>query len=394
MVAAEDAAPDVSLDVPGNIEVDSILTLHADADDDVAVSEVQFYLDGAILGTRKTPPYEMAIAATEQMANRSLKVGVIAVDSVGQSSALVEKNVSVQAQVDRTVPELTWESPIELQRIVEGAPLRIQLVREIDIDDTNRTDGIRYINFFIDGAKAGSAYFPRLEERELPTPTGTSRKVWFEIWRLDTKVNDFIATNETSFAVHGEIYAANGGQGSTAARLIRIIRNQPPTIKMLSPTSGDIISVGQQLPIQVEFSDDTLALGSVVELLVNGDSAEIYQFKDTEKQYNNAIEALSSSKLFTLPIIEEQLGQTLKLQARVTDFHGEISLSELIRLPVKEDQPPSVALSHPTEGMSLVAGQVFELRANANDDINVSRVDFYIDDRLVGTDASAPYAFT
>lgn len=394
-IVARDAIPDLSMSAPAQAEVGSDVVVSAIANDDVAVREVRFFLDGSVLGVRKAPPYDMTFAVSELMANNNLVVGVVAIDSAGQSSPLIEKNIAIKAKIDRVVPELQWEMPDELHRVVVGTPLRIQLVREIpSIRNRNPDEAIRYIDFYMDGAKVGSTYFSRIETREIPIDNGRKKKVYYEIWRFDTDAPSFITTNETSFAVHGVIYAANGAEGPTTSRLIRVINNQPPAVKLLEPVAGAHATVGQQLPITVNVTDDTLALGTRIELIVNGQVIDNRLYTNSENRFANALQELSTQYKITIPVVQEFLGSSLQIRARVTDKHGELSLSSLVKLPVKEDQPPNVAFSHPTEGMHIVAGQMFELRAEAIDDIAVAQVDFYVDGNLVGSDISAPFSST
>jgi subtilisin family serine protease len=54
------------------------------------------------------------------------------------------------------------------------------------------------------------------------------------------------------------------------------------------------------------------------------------------------------------------------------------------------DASPSVTLTSPSEG-ALVSGTA-TMAADASDDVAVSRVDFYVDASLVGSDTSAPYS--
>ncbi|MCJ8273789.1 MAG: Ig-like domain-containing protein, partial [Psychrosphaera sp.] len=94
---------------------------------------------------------------------------------------------------------------------------------------------------------------------------------------------------------------------------------------------------------------------------------------------------------FVLPITPELLGETLALRARVVDYHNLESLSEVIRVAVKSDQAPTIAISHPVEGSSWVAGLPIELRAQASDDVAIAAVEFYVNEHLVGSDLRAPY---
>ena len=87
------------------------------------------------------------------------------------------------------------------------------------------------------------------------------------------------------------------------------------------------------------------------------------------------------------------MGTVLEFRIRTTDYHDKETLSEIIKVPVQADQPPTIAISHPIEGASYIAGQSIELRANATDDVRIDRVDFYVDDRIVGSVRKAPYAY-
>lgn len=59
--------------------------------------------------------------------------------------------------------------------------------------------------------------------------------------------------------------------------------------------------------------------------------------------------------------------------------------------PESGDNPPSVSITSPSEGVT-VSGTV-NVAANASDDKGISKVEFYIDDSLVSTDISSPYEF-
>lgn len=393
-LAAKDALPTVEIKAPRFAEVDDSLIVTANVQDDVAVKEVRFFLNGTSLGPRFAPPYEMNISVTEGMSNQALVFSVIAIDSAGQESALTEHTVTVNPKADRDVPTLTWESPAELQRVVVGAPIRLQLTQKIDdIQTWARTKKIKQTDFFMDGALIGTSLFPLLEEREEPGPTGKPEKVYYEVWRLDVDVTKHISVAETSVSVHAEFHGTNGGKSSQPARLVRLIQNQAPKVIITSPPIGTSVSVGQDLAVTIEMQDDTLALGSQLDLFVNDRVIDSFDYSNDDLKYSNALEIQKASHTFRLPIIEELLGSTLRIRSQLTDRHGEISLSEVLKVPVKEDQAPSVALSHPTNGMHIVSGQYVELRADAVDDVKVSKVEFFVDDRLVGSDVNAPFSF-
>jgi len=57
--------------------------------------------------------------------------------------------------------------------------------------------------------------------------------------------------------------------------------------------------------------------------------------------------------------------------------------------------PPAVAISLPTNGTAFIAPAKIAIYASASDVRGrITRVDFYLDSRLLGTDTSRPYKFT
>ena len=63
--------------------------------------------------------------------------------------------------------------------------------------------------------------------------------------------------------------------------------------------------------------------------------------------------------------------------------------------PAVENKPPQVSLTSPENGATYVEGDSVLLRANASDeDGAVSKVEFYVNNALAGSDATAPYSLS
>lgn len=77
-------------------------------------------------------------------------------------------------------------------------------------------------------------------------------------------------------------------------------------------------------------------------------SADFSAFTVQEYGYDSHVE------VFEFAITEAMIGQTLKIVGRIEDFHQEISESEPLLLPIKGDQAPTIALSHPIDRKSVV----------------------------------------
>ncbi len=373
-VRAIDALPELKFAPPSRVEVGTELVLKAEVSDDVAVKEVRFLMDGAPIGIRLTEPYEVSLPLGEDFSNRSLSFTAVVIDSAGQTTMSEEKTVKITPKRKITIPGLEWESPRELQRVVGGSLMRLQLARAIN--PIEGYDHISYVDFYLDGSLVGTSRYPRIEERKIPKPTGGEEKVYFEIWRLDYTVES-PSTDETSRAVYGVIHVNRDHSKQVPSRLVRLIKNQPPAVRMIEPVVGASISVGQTLKVVAEVSDDTLAQGTRIELWLNDRLFDSYFYTDDENKFYDANDVQSANHSFKLPISEELIGTALRLQFRVIDKGEEIAQTTIVRVPVKGDQPPTVSLSHPVSGAHVVSGLPLELRADAADDVAIKRVNFF-----------------
>ena len=83
------------------------------------------------------------------------------------------------------------------------------------------------------------------------------------------------------------------------------------------------------------------------------------------------------------------------IQARAYDAAGNTTTSSVtvsVVTPPSDTTAPTVSITSPASG-ATVSGSV-ALAATASDNVGVTRVEFYADGTLVGTDASSPYAGT
>ena len=251
--------------------------------------------------------------------------------------------------------------------------------------------GISHVEFYLDGKRVGGSYFPLYEKREIPVETGKTETRMFEVWRLDGAVPS-ISTAESSLAFHVVAHTRGGGEASTNERLIRVIENRPPAVTITSPGPGVSVSVGQTVNVDMEMADDALALGLSVDLLMNGEVVDQFHFENKGLGFAGGLDLQRAISSFKVTVGQEMLGTTLCLQLEAVDFHGLVSRSEEIKLPVRADQPPGVAIANPVEGAHFVSGLPIEIRADATDDVGVERVDFYVEDRLAGSDDRAPFS--
>jgi hypothetical protein len=391
-VAAIDAAPEIELTVPSQVKSQTDLILVAQATDDVGIKNVQFLLDGVGIGTVLKAPFELTLPISEELEGRTLVFSAVATDSKGESTLSADYPVVVTAPPKPVIPTYEFVKPATGIRVVETSPVTLSIETSLGpIEAMKSSSGISTVVFSFDGDRVGEASYPFFETRGSVDEHGRGYQEVFEIWSTTVNVPE-ISTDETSIAVGARVHTRSGGEDEAPAKLLRIIENMAPQVSLLAPETGSIVTAGQQLAISVEAMDDTLALGTHLELLRNGEVIEEEHYTDQDAD----IDSLTmQSQIFQFSYLAsvEEIGETLKFQARVRDFHNQLNQSTIVRVPVKKDQPPTVAIEHPVEGASFVSGLPLQIRANAVDDIGVKQVDFFINDQLVGSDTRAPYAY-
>ncbi|MEJ2660091.1 MAG: Ig-like domain-containing protein, partial [Desulfobacteraceae bacterium] len=381
-VVALDALPEIELNLPDQVKAGEQIDLEALVDDDVGIKEVRFFMGDTLAGTRNGKPYAISVQTTGQQAGQTFTFTATAVDSAGQQQQTAEKTVRIVAEITDSIPEAEFISPLAMQRCVEGTPIRFQMKNPAS--GSSGRSNIATVEFFIDGTSIGESVFPTIRK----TGDGSGE----EIWSLDHIVKQ-VSTHETTRACHAVLHMRSGASGESEPRLFRVVENQPPSVKILSPQEGASFSAGQTARIEIELADDTLNVGTEVFLLLNGARNNSYFYQDNAVAEMITVGLQRTTHVFTLPVTEEMVGTTLSLQLVTTDFHGLISKSEVLKVPVKADEPPAVAISYPGDGTHFVSGLPLEIRAAATDDVGIAGVDFYVDDRLVGSDPLAPYAF-
>ncbi len=101
----EDDEPVVSITSPSDSEtVSGVVSITADASDDNGVDFVEFLVDGELLSTDTTSPYEYAWDS-ESVSNGAINISVVAHDTIGQTDTDV-----VSVQVDNVI-----ETPSEIE---------------------------------------------------------------------------------------------------------------------------------------------------------------------------------------------------------------------------------------------------------------------------------------
>ncbi|MDI1248189.1 MAG: Ig-like domain-containing protein [Lacunisphaera sp.] len=153
--------------------------------------------------------------------------------------------------------------------------------------------------------------------------------------------------------------------------------NQPPTVALTAPVAGSSFPApaGFTLAATAADSDGTVAR---VEFF----QGETKLGEDTTAPYAQAVGGLAAG--------------AYSFSARAVDNRGATTNSAAVSITVvaPANQPPSVALTAPTDGSTFTLPLTLTLSATASDaDGTIARVEFYQGGSKVGEDTVAPYQF-
>ena len=189
-----------------------------------------------------------------------------------------------------------------------------------------------------------------------------------------------IALNQQYVFMTGESFIVrteNGSTGNTRLFIGQYLALEdnggiPPVVAITAPAPGAQIIEGNTIRIQVSAEDDVGV--AAVTFLVNGQAA----FTDIAPPFQFD---------FTVPAGVP----TVSFGAQATDFGGNIANAAPVTATVVPSPPPSVGLSSPAIGATLIEGETITLRATATDDGAVVSVVFVVNGVPQPPDTTAPY---
>lgn len=154
--------------------------------------------------------------------------------------------------------------------------------------------------------------------------------------------------------------------------------NTPPSVQLTAPANNASFKQGDVVTLQASASDSDGSI-SKVEFYIDG----VKTATSTAAPYNYAWTATTGAHTLLAKAYDDK-GAT-------TDNSVSVTVTATTTPPV-ENQLPTVTLSAPTSAQS---GASVTLSASAKDsDGTISKVEFFVDNQLVGSSASAPYQVT
>jgi hypothetical protein len=341
--------PRVVLTAPtalGTVNADAPIGVAADAlaDRGSSITKVEFFSNGALIGTATTAPYQIAWSgAPAGKATLTAK----ATDSTAPAAGSTATSSPITVTVASTNPPPAVSLTAPASGTAYAAPATISLVAAAS--DANGS--VSKVEFFAGTTLLGSGTTAPYTFTWSNVPAGT--------YALTARATD------------------NGGAVATsAAASISVVANAPPQVALTSPAVGQSFAYGAPIPLAATASD------------ADGSVAKVEFFAGATRL------ATDSSSPYAFTWSNAAVG-THAITARATDNLGTVTTSAPVSVTVTANALPTVALALPLAGQKFVTGQTILLAATAADaDGSIALVEFLRDGAVVATAAAPPYTYT
>lgn len=179
----------------------------------------------------------------------------------------------------------------------------------------------------------------------------------------------------------GESFVVSSDYGTTGNtrlfigqyRMIQDTGTVAPTVNITSPLDGSEIIEGSTINITATATDDVFVAS--VSFIVNGEIV----FTDTSAPYQHT---------FNVPLNIP----VLTIRAEAIDLANNIGMSEDVMVNVISNTPPTVDITAPVCGSTVIEGATVSIAAEATDDINkVASVVFSLNGAAQAPDTVAPF---
>lgn len=327
--------PTVSLTAPvSGADISGSVSVSATASDNVAVTSVQFQLDGSDLGAPITAaPYSYTWDSSTA-SDGSHTLTAIAYDAAGNSTTATMVSVTV----DNSTPAVSITAPAASASLSGSVAVSASASDDL---------GITSVRFQLDGANLGS-----------PVTVAPYTLNW--------------DTTAVSDGVHSLTVIAydSTGRSATSAPVSVTVDNLPPTVSVSAPATG--ASVSGTVSVTAAASDD-LGVASVQFQLDGANLGSPVTAAPYAISWDTTAAAFGSHTLTAI----------------ASDATGNHTTSTAITVTV-DNVPPTAAISAPVAGAHL-AGTA-SLTASASDNAGVTRVQFQLDGvNIGGALTTAPY---
>lgn len=320
------------------------------------VSKMEFYVDGALVGTDGTYPYSMIYTPLATPARHTIEArGYDNNNNLISPVGFATRTLTMVTPIG-TPPTVRILNPNDGATVASGSPVAL-------ISDAVSPSGfIRNVDFYVNGVFLSNDQSFPFTASWTPSVPGRYQFVT-------------IAFDDKSNAVASAPVAINVTGGF-------------PTIAIATPATGITVIQGTTVPITVQArgADGGIASLRNIQLLVDG------QVNDSLPK--NPMNVDPPPPLTEPFIFNWQSNVAIgahRLSARVTDTNSISITSSDIVVNVVPNQPPTVSISEPAAGASFAPNTPVRIRAAAADpDGTVANVEFFVNGAALGAPVRTP----
>jgi len=317
----------------------SDITIEATAtDEDGTITKVEFFYNSTqLIGSVTTAPYSIS---WKNVPEGSYTITVRATDNAGATSS---KTINIT--VVNNPPAVTITSPIHQSQYESGADI------EITAEASDSDGTISKVVFYNGSTILGEALTAPYSYTWTGVPNGT--------YSITAVAYDNLGKQNVSEAVQV---------------IVQVTTNIPPAVKVTKPSTNQTVAPGT-ITIEVEATD------------TDGEVTLVELFNGTTK----IGETTALPYTFTWNITTEGV---YVITAKAIDDDNETSTSSPVSITVY-NAPPVVTITTPANNQTFDSDDQIVITATATDsDGTISKVEFYLNDSLVGTVTTAPYTLT
>jgi glutamine amidotransferase PdxT len=344
-IAPDVTSPTVGITAPAAGNISGTINITANASDNIAVSGVQFLLNGANMGSEDiTSPYSVSwntLTAT----NGTYTLTARARDAAGNTA--VSSDIIVTVNNDTQLPTVNLTAPAA--GTVAGT---------INISaDANDNVGVAGVQFLLNGTNLGAEV--------ITAPYNLQ-------WNTNTVIDG-------SYTLTARTRDAAGNTQTSSPVIVTILNHPPdtefPTVSITAPAAGDVLG---SINVTANANDNVGVVG--VQFLLDGTNLGA---EDLTAPYSVSWNTTTIAN------------GTYTLTAKARDAAGNSATSTDVIINVNNPPDtilPTVAVTSPVAGN--VAGTI-TVAANASDNIGVAGVQFLLDGNNLGAEnLLSPYTIS
>jgi len=173
------------------------------------------------------------------------------------------------------------------------------------------------------------------------------------------------------YSLRAKALGADGSSASSESVKITV-NNTLPKVSIVSPADKAEINGPKDIEIKADASDSD----GIAKVVIYGDGKALGSM--TAAPYTVTWPNVAPGKHIVIATAFDAFGAFSSAASTIT-----------VTNPL-----PKVSITSPAEGASFTAPGTIEIKADASDDDGLQYVSFWIGDRRLGTDTTAPYSFT